>query len=142
MPVPLILDDGRACGLDVMRNLDGGYAPETDRRGRVRVALSVAVYVFLDGALDPIIGRTKNLSAGGFYCHLNEPLVVGRTVRAIIMIPACSPLNGDRAMSLECNCRVIRVEPLEPPKRYGIACHIDNYRVLTAELNYKSSAIV
>jgi hypothetical protein len=141
MPLPLVLDDGRACGLDVMRTLDGGYAPETDRRRRVRVALSVVVYVYVDGASDPIVGRTKNLSSGGFYCHLNQPLAVGESVRVIIMIPAYSPLNRDQAMSLECSSRVIRVEPSES-KGFGIACRIDNYRVLTAETDYKPSASV
>jgi hypothetical protein len=141
MPLPLVLDDGCACGLDVMRTLDGEYAPEADRRRRVRVALSLVVYVYVDGASDPIIGSTKNLSSGGFYCHLNQPLAIGESVRALIMIPAYSPVNRDEAMSLECSSRVIRVEPLDS-KGFGTACRIENYRVLATEPVYKPSASV
>src|SRR5688572_26370735 len=86
MPQPLALEDDRACGLDVMRTSDAVYVPEIDRRRRVRVALLLPVYIFPEGAYDPVLGRTKNVSSDGFYCHLDRPLTIGERVRVVMMI--------------------------------------------------------
>jgi hypothetical protein len=129
MPQPLALEDGRACGLDVMRTTDATYAPEIDRRGRVRVALSLPIYVFADGSSEPVVGRTKNMSSEGFYCHLDQPFTIGEGVRVVIIVPGNDPRNRDRTLSLECFSRVVRVEPVDQ-KRFGVACLIENYRVV------------
>jgi hypothetical protein len=132
MPLPLVLEDGRACGLDVMRTIDGGYAPDTDRRRKVRVPLSLTVYLFTGTTAEPLEGRTKNVSSDGFYCYVNQAVAIGEGIRVIMMIPAYHPTDRDYSMSLEYHARVVRVDALEA-RRYGIACHIESYRVLPPE---------
>jgi hypothetical protein len=139
MPTPLALEDGRACGLDVMRMSDAAYAPEVDRRRRVRVALSLPIYVFPDGSSEPLVGRTKNMSSEGFYCHLDHPFAIGEGVRVVIVVPGNDPRNRDRTLSLECFSRVVRVEAVDQ-KRFGIACLIENYRVAVSDHGHNFGA--
>jgi hypothetical protein len=127
--LPLVLEDGRTCGLDVMRIIDGGCAPETDRRRKLRVALALTVYLFRGPDTEPIEGVTKNINTEGFYCHARKPVTVGESIRVVLMIPCFDPAHRDNCMSLECYAHVLRVEPLDRGV-YGFACQITDYRVL------------
>lgn len=99
-----------------------------DRRTRVRIPLTLPVYLFRSGALLPIESKTKNVSCAGFYCYAPEPLVIDECIRGILVLPAFDPEDPNHALCLECRARVVRVELVEAGN-YGIACAIDDYKV-------------
>jgi hypothetical protein len=127
--LPSALQDGGACGLDVMRIIDAGKAPETDRRRRVRVPLVLTVQVFHGSQLKPLSGKTRNISSSGLYCELTEPLTIGEAIRVLLVIPAFDPSHNDFFMHLECHTKVMRVEHLVGGL-FGVAFQIESYHVL------------
>src|SRR4051794_1976227 len=113
MALPLVLRDGFACGPDLMRIVDKSSAAMVEeRRKRARLALAWTVYIMRSDDDHPLECRTKDLSSEGFYCYLPQPLTAGDSIRCIICIPATAPAVHERALSLNCKARVVRVENL------------------------------
>lgn len=132
-----VFGDGLVCGPDLMRIADGNV-PDIDRRGRARLPLCWTVYLIRSIDIEPVEGKTKNISSDGFYCFAPEPFVVGESIRCIINIPAFDVEQPDNVVSLECRAKVVRVEPVGIGK-YGVACHIEDYRVVPGVRKVKSS---
>ena len=82
-----------------------------------------------DGRTHPQRTETKNLSRDGFYCLLNEPLIVGEHFDCDIVVPTHAPVASS-AMFLRCRVQVMRVEKVDSGDRYGLACRIEEYRVI------------
>jgi hypothetical protein len=129
MSVPLVLGDGRAFGLELMRIVDAGPAPDTDRRRRVRVALSLPIRLIRANGGRAIDSNTKNVSSDGFYCIVREPFTAGERIRCILALPAFDPSRQDDLIALDCRVRVVRVDLLGSAE-YGIACAIEQYQVM------------
>jgi hypothetical protein len=87
------------------------------------------------GETKQIEGITKNVSVDGFYCFVQELFRIGELLHCVIVVPA-SGRQPDDALNLDCRVEVVRVEPLGTG-RYGIACHIEEYRVLTVPARSK-----
>jgi hypothetical protein len=126
----LVIGNGIACGPDLMRILDGGYTPDTDRRRRVRLPLAWVIYVLRSSDTSPVETKTKNISSEGFYCYVHEALVVGECIRCTMVVPGFEAAHRDECISLECQATVLRVEAVGP-RYYGVACHIDTYKMVT-----------
>lgn len=122
--------DGSAYGPDLMRIIDGGYGPETDRREKPRLGLSWTIYLLRSTDAYPLESKTINVSSKGFYCLAPEPFVVGECIRCTMMIPSFDGQRRDHNIALQCQATVIRVDTVENA-RYGLACQIDDYRIVT-----------
>lgn len=128
MAIPLVLADGLACGPDLMRIVSRGRTPESDRRRRLRVAVSWRMHVFRPNNGAPLEAKTKDISADAFYCFIPEALAVGDYVRCVVEIPAHQAGHSGSVMYLRCHARVLRVDALGGTK-YGMACLIEDYVV-------------
>ena len=130
MALPLVFEDGFACGPDLMRIVDENpLLAMHDRRRRPRVALCWTVYLLRDSSDRPIESRTKNISSEGFYCYVAEPLNAGDVICSIIHVPAADPARSERTIALHCRCRVLRVEAVSAVM-FGVACRIEDYIVV------------
>jgi len=129
MSAPLVFGDGRACGLELMRFVEAGPMPETDRRRRVRLSLSLPIRVFHGRSMCPIESTTRNVSSDGFYFFIHENFAIGERIRCVLDLPSFQPGHRERYIRLDCRARVVRVETLGP-SNYGIACAIEEYHVV------------
>lgn len=128
MPIPLVLIDGLACGPELMKIMDVAFAPDADRRRRVRVALSWIVYFFREGAR-PVEGWTKNVSCSGFFCFVPEPFNPGESIQCTIVVPSFNNERQNSSVALNCRAKVIRSER-QDSGAYGLGCHIEVYEVV------------
>lgn len=126
----LVIGNGIACGPDLMRIIDGGYTPDTDRRRRVRLPLSWTIYLLRSSDTHPLESKTKNISSEGFYCSVQEPFVIGECILCTMFVPAFDAEHPNEFMFLECQATVVRVDAIGP-ENYGMACHIENYKLVT-----------
>jgi hypothetical protein len=72
---------------------------------------------------------TMNVSSTGFYCMVTEQFQVGDRLRCLIGMRASSG-NPSESITVDCRARVVRTE--QSGLRLAIACHIEEYRVLSA----------
>lgn len=126
---PLALADGSAYGPDLMRIVDSGYGPDTDRRSKARLGLSWTIYLLRSTDAYPLESKTINVSSKGFYCLAPEPFLVGECIRCTMMIPSFSGERRDDYVALQCQATVLRVDTVEDEK-FGLACRIDDYTVV------------
>jgi hypothetical protein len=91
----------------------------------------VPIHLFWPGDARRIETKTVNVSTGGFYCFVQEPVAVGECIRCIMMIDAFNPEHPNHVMSLECHAVVLRVEQVAGSK-YGIAFRMLDYRVMAS----------
>lgn len=106
--------------------------PRTDRRQARRLSLSLPVHLIRVDSPDNLTAvesTTINVSSTGFYCMVTEQFQVGERLRCLIGMPASSG-NPSESITLECRARVVRTE--QSGSRLAIACHIEEYRVLSA----------
>jgi hypothetical protein len=100
-----------------------------ERRRSLRVPLHWTLYLVCEGGIHTYRSETKNLSRAGFYCVLNEPLTAGEHVACDIVIPTHT-LASEDVMSLRCRAQVLRVEKMACGEEYGLACRIEDYRLI------------
>ena len=86
-------------------------------------------YLTFRGMNRPERTVTKDLRRDGFYCFLNEALAPGEWIDCEIIGPAHLP-DHDATISLRCRARVIRVEKIDNEERYGLACRLEDYRLI------------
>jgi hypothetical protein len=126
---PAVLEDGFACGPDLMRNSEESpVVPIHERRRRARIPLSWTVHLVF-GAGRRIESKTKNISSDGFYCLVPESVTAGDLIRCVIHVPAADPSRADQTLFLECETRVVRVEEFVDGT-FGIGCSIEEYHVV------------
>ena len=138
--LPRVFGDELACGPDLMRISDSNLSYATDRRKHPRLPLAWTVYLMRPASVEIIEGKTKNVSCDGFYCLVHEPFAAGESIRCIIMIPAFDGQQPERMMSLECQARVVRVEPTSIGN--GVACHISDYKIVLISPDVRSRITV
>ena len=96
-----------------------------DRRQHVRVPLNCHVHLRRQGRLAPIRAETRDVSSGGFYCLVNEPVTSSQILTCDLILPEFR--SRKKAMTLHCTISILRVE--EQPPNYGVACQIQDYIV-------------
>ena len=125
-------------GLDIVKSHLGSKEPvkafKMDRRKCSRTRVHWPVRLMKDGSRPEIESLTQNLSASGFYCFSAVPLTPGETLTCTLDVPAHDPRNADRTLAIECRALVVRSEAT-PEGSFGIACHIEDYRLLDADLS-------
>jgi hypothetical protein len=113
-----------------------------ERRKSLRVPVRWTLYLVCKGGTHTYRSETKNLSRAGFYCVLNEPLTAGEHIDCDIVIPRHT-LASDDVISLRCRAQVIRVEKVAcDEEEYGLACRIEDYRLIHNLRNMRSPARV
>jgi hypothetical protein len=107
--------------------VNGHFPRRAERRSRLRAGLEWIVHFSRAADRQPLTGKTKNVSSQGFYCLVQEPLEAGERVECTIIIPIPRSVTPDDVLSLKCEVRVLRIEPVA--NVFGIAFRIDDYCV-------------
>ena len=115
--------------------LDAGVCDQTwttgmERRRIPRAALHWTVYLLLPHSSHPFRSRTRDISRDGFYCFLKQPVVPGEHIECDIVVPTHNELNPADMVYLHCHAVVVRVEQTADEHGFGMACRIEDYRVV------------
>jgi hypothetical protein len=113
--------------------------PGGDRRRSLRVPLHWKLYVACRGTTHPRQTETRDVSRDGFYCILDAALAPGEWIDCDLVIPAHVP-DSDETLSLRCRAQVIRVERMDDDDRFGLACRIEDYRLVRRPAAPRDSA--
>lgn len=115
-----------------MRSPSDTWPESQERRSRPRSNVHWTVYIFRQQKSRPIETKTQNLSSGGFYCLVDEPLVLGERLCCQILVPSDNTVRNRGTILLNCQAKVLRVEPLGSGL-YGIAWLIEDYSVVRSK---------
>ena len=119
-----------ARSLERERNpVQGERTPVAERRKRLRLPLHWDVFWVFPGSDCRQRTVTRDLSRDSFYCIVNEALTPGERIECEIVVPAHVP-DREVTLSLRCRARVVRVEQIDAEDRYGLACRIEDYRLI------------
>jgi len=102
----------------------------TERRKGTRVPLHWTVYLACKGAGHPFRAITRDISRDGFYCLIDQPLRAGERIECDIVVPTHRSRDPDDVVYLRCQAQAVRVEKNGADSNYGVACRIENYRVI------------
>jgi hypothetical protein len=101
-----------------------------ERRTTVRIPLRASVYVLRGPEQDVIHATTQNISIRGFYCLSQHELAAGQNIECVVLL-ATPGVDGGGELRLFCKAQVVRIERTgNPESPFGIACHIEMYKVL------------
>jgi PilZ domain len=119
MPPDLQMMGGWAESCTLMKNV------ERRRERRLALRWPILVSSKVSGRVET---RTDNLSSGGFYCILGNPLAPGERIECDLTVPNTGRGHrGDIAGSIRCQAEVLRVEALGTDPSFGVACKILNF---------------
>lgn len=102
--------------------------PERRRVPRFNLRCSVR-FLGLEDKLD-MLAETRDVSTSGLFCRAPAALDPGTRVTCILEFPAHNCRLEWAGLRLRCNAEVVRVEPPDSERQFGIACRIDDYSVL------------
>jgi hypothetical protein len=115
--------------IGIRRAVENAHA-KSERRESPRLPLLWSVYIARSGAPHSLRSQTTNLSSRGFYCVLNERLTPGEHLECDLVVPTHISRSHDDVLFLRCQTQVVRVEKLEAIEEYGLACRIEDYRLI------------
>ena len=101
-----------------------------ERRRSVRVALHWSVLLACTGATHPLRAQTRDISRDGFYCIVNRLIQPGDLLTCDLAVPAHDLHNRRDVFYLRCQIRAVRVEKIGTGTEFGLACRIENFRVI------------
>ena len=106
-------------------------APKTmERRRRVRLHVKWPVCIWTPKTSAPVETITTDLSSDGFHCLSPLPLEPNEIVTCALTIPEIPNRAGNRRRRvLECQVRVVRLEPPNKDGDFGLGCQIENFRI-------------
>lgn len=111
--------------------IESAFRPERRRRPRTQVHWPVLLVPHRgEGAIETV---TQNLSSSGFYCVSSCSFAPGESLLCTLQVPVFDPKSEELTLALECRIAVLRTESIADGF-YGIACRIDDYRLLTGGL--------
>jgi hypothetical protein len=88
---------------------------------------------------DVIHATTQNISVRGFYCLSQHELAPGQNIECVVLL-ATPGVNSGGELRLFCKAQVLRSErTTNPDSPFGIACHIETYKVLDRPLSGEGS---
>jgi len=110
-----------------------GSSPKImERRRRVRLKVQWPVCIWASNSNAPVETVTTDLSSDGFRCLSPVPLEPDSLLACTLMIPEISNRAGNgRRRVLDCQVRVIRLEPPNKDGDFGLGCRIENFRIAT-----------
>jgi hypothetical protein len=118
---------------------EGKRDPSLERRRKARTPVHWTLR-FCSGPLTETIETvTQDLSSDGFYCFSRVPFIPGEQLICMLGIPAHRPDRSDRATELECQVKVVRVDPVRKEGYFGIGCKIEDYRLTRTALPERQS---
>ena len=103
-----------------------------DRRSSSRVPLNWTVYLSFDNGETRFQAQTRDISSNCFYCIIKQLVKLGDRLECVIVVPAHDPRRPDDVVYLRCQVRVVRVEAAPTSAEFGLACRIEDYRVIYA----------
>lgn len=104
-------------------------APERRRKPRIKSPFPVTVLgVGSDGSVFEFCARLENLSSGGLYAKLRQPVEPGTVLFVTVSLTQGESAGGDDAR-VALHGVVVRSE-LTPEGRYGVAVAFSNHRFL------------
>jgi hypothetical protein len=109
-----------------------GSSPKImERRRRVRFEVQWPVCIWASDS-PPVETVTTDLTSDGFHCLSPVPLEPSSLLACTLMIPEIPNQagNGKRRV-LECQVRVIRLEPPNKDGDFGLGCRIENFSIAT-----------
>lgn len=101
-----------------------------ERRRNRRAPLSWLIYLRCESFSQPILTRTRDISSEGFYCLLKQPVRPGEHIECDIVVPTHSTGDPNDVIYLSCRARAVRVEEIAGGQEFGVACRIEEYRVI------------
>jgi PilZ domain len=106
---------------------------KTERRRRVRLQVKWPVCIWMPNTSAPVVTITTNLSSDGFRCLSPARLEPGELVTCTVTIPDIPNHAGNpKRRVLECQVRIVRLEPPNKDGDFGLGCHIENFHLATA----------
>lgn len=102
-----------------------------ERRRNRRAPLNWLVYIKCESSTERLLTRTRDISSDGFYCLLNQPVRPGEHIECDIVVPTHGTRHPNDVVYLRCKARAVRVEEIDGGLEFGVACRIEEYRVLT-----------
>jgi hypothetical protein len=115
-----------------IQNIRRGVPKTIERRGRIRRQAKWFVAIWAPKMSAPVEALTTNLSSDGFHCLSPVPLEPGEIVACTLTIPEISIQPCGPRRLLECQVRIVRLEPPNKEGDFGIGCRIENFRIRTA----------
>jgi hypothetical protein len=109
-------------------NYECAMAATIDRRKRQRVPLHWSVQLARKVGTQTVETVTENLSSEGFFCIIKEQFKQGERLHCVIITDEILD-SADSRIRVHCDVTVRRVEELA--EGFGMACHIENYSILT-----------
>jgi hypothetical protein len=104
-------------------------AGSTERRKRTRIRLHWPVDLFASRDRKGIETVTRDLSSRGFYCLSPVPFIPGERMLCILKAPAHTHEKPDCVLPIECQVRIVHVEPANSDGFYGLGCEINDYKI-------------
>ncbi len=102
---------------------------QSDRRAGLRVMASLPIlfeWQALAGELCRVRGTTHDVSLGGVYCYLEQPLAPGLPVLFHVVFPA--ELDASESLNFHCTGSVLRTASLG--RRFGVAASIESRQAI------------
>jgi len=103
-----------------------------ERRKRVRTTVHWPLIIFRNDSAEGIESTTLNLSSTGFFCLSRQSFDPGESLFCTLHVPSHDPEGKERLWILECRVRVKRTEPAGSDGLYGLACEMEDYRLLSS----------
>ena len=101
-----------------------------ERRKRTRNHLHWSVLLFRTEVADAVESLTQDLSSSGFYCVTDAVFTPRERLICTLKVPTHDPNGKHLEQKLECQVRVMRVEPQCVEGTYGLACQIEDYHFI------------
>lgn len=115
-----------------IQNIRRGSPKTIERRRRIRRQAKWPVSIWAPNTTAPVETFTTDLSSDGFHCLSPVPLEPDEIVASTLTIPEISIQPGGPRRVLECQVRIVRLEPPNKDGDFGIGCRIENFHIRTA----------
>ena len=101
-----------------------------ERRRNPRAPLHWTVYLAFKGSGHPLRSITRDINKDGFYCSLNQPVRTGERIECDIVVPTHGSRDPSDVAYLRCCAQAVRVEKIGDSTEFGLACRIEDYRLI------------
>ena len=107
-----------------------------ERRRYSRISLHWIVELSRAGGTLSLRTQTRDISPKGFYCIVPHPVQPGERFECYIAVPTHGSSRSSDAAYLRCRVEALRVEAGPGGSDYGVACKIEEYRVVYASAGH------
>jgi hypothetical protein len=100
---------------------------ELRKEKRVAAKVPVTAKKQQNGAVEELLGVTRDVSARGVFMYLSNRVAEGSELELVFPMPGESPAQDTW---VRCKARVLRVEKMESGDRFGVAAVLESYEKL------------